>query len=70
MKVHWKNLLTKTVVWLAGEILLNCLGLDNLADYSEFVFERYEVAEFSTPEVSHPIRFPIQASNNFNITFT
>ncbi|NJQ97484.1 MAG: hypothetical protein HC784_07235, partial [Hydrococcus sp. CSU_1_8] len=27
-------------MWVASEILLNFLGLDNLADYSEFVFEQ------------------------------
>ncbi len=31
--------IAKTVIWLAAEILLNCLGIDDLADYSEFVFE-------------------------------
>ena len=40
MQVKWKKLLAKAAVWLAAEILLNFLGLDNLADYSEFIFER------------------------------
>lgn len=40
MRVKWKKLLIKTAVWLVAEILLNLLGMDNLADYSEFVFER------------------------------
>ena len=31
--------IAKTVIWLAAEILLNFLGIDDLADYSEFVFE-------------------------------
>lgn len=37
----WLNnkLIAKTVIWLAAEILLNCLGMDDLADYSEFIFE-------------------------------
>jgi preprotein translocase subunit SecG len=39
MKTQWKRLLVKTTVWLAAEIILNLLGLDNLADYSEFVYE-------------------------------
>ncbi|HEY9667144.1 MAG TPA: hypothetical protein V6C91_10080 [Coleofasciculaceae cyanobacterium] len=29
----------KITCWLIVEIILNLLGLDNLADYSEFVFE-------------------------------
>lgn len=40
MQVKWRKLLIKTAVWLTVEILLNLLGIDDLADYSEFVFER------------------------------
>ncbi len=40
MQVQWKKLLAKIIVWLAAEILLNFLGLDTLADYSEFLFDR------------------------------
>ena len=40
MRVYWKKLLTKTLVWFVAEILLTFLGLDNLADYSEFIFAR------------------------------
>jgi hypothetical protein len=46
MKTQWKRLLVKTTVWLAAEIILNLLGLDNLADYSEFVYE-HEVTVLS-----------------------
>ncbi len=40
MNVRWKKLMTNVVIWLAAEILLNFLGLDDLADYSEFIFEK------------------------------
>lgn len=40
MNIQWKKLLLTTTIWLATEIILNLLGLDNLADYSEFVFGR------------------------------
>jgi hypothetical protein len=40
VQVKGKKLFAKILVWLAAEILLNFLGLDNLADYGEFVFER------------------------------
>lgn len=43
MKVRWKKLLARMAVWLAFEILFNFLGLDDLADYGEFVFETSEV---------------------------
>jgi hypothetical protein len=46
MKVEWKKVLVKTTVWLAGEIVLNLVGLDNLADYSEFIYE-HDTAVFS-----------------------
>lgn len=40
MKVRWKTLLTKTLIWLSAEILLNIIGLDTIADYSEYIFDR------------------------------
>ncbi len=40
MKVIWKQSLYRVMVWLAAEVILNCVGLDDLADYSEFIFER------------------------------
>jgi hypothetical protein len=40
MQLKWKTFFIKLSVWIASEILLNFLGLDNLADYSEFVFEQ------------------------------
>ena len=44
MKVIRKQSLYRVIVWLAAEIILNCVGLDDLADYSEFVFERNTIA--------------------------
>lgn len=37
MKVKWKKLITMSLMWLASEIVLNFSGLDNLADYGEFI---------------------------------
>jgi hypothetical protein len=42
MKTRWKKVLIEISVWIVAEILLNLLGLDNLADYSEFIF-KYEI---------------------------
>ena len=39
MKPIWKQSLYRVIVWLVAEIILNCVGLDDLADYSEFIFE-------------------------------
>ena len=41
--MQWKKIWVKATFWLATELVLNLLGLDNLADYSEFLFEQ-EVA--------------------------
>jgi hypothetical protein len=38
MQVRWKTLLTKAIIWIGSELFLNFVGLDNLADYSEYVF--------------------------------
>jgi hypothetical protein len=40
MQIKWKILLGKIIIWLAAEICLNFLGLDSLADYSEFIFQK------------------------------
>ncbi|MEO1432609.1 MAG: hypothetical protein AAFV71_26755 [Cyanobacteria bacterium J06633_8] len=39
MNIRWQKLLVKTAFWLATEIILNLIGIDDLADYSEFVYE-------------------------------
>lgn len=56
MSRTWKNLVIKTTLWIAAEILLNCMGLDTIADYSEFVFERNYTAVLHTPDIT--IVFP------------
>ncbi len=38
MKVRWTKLFWRTVVWLSAEVALTLLGVDDLADYSEFIF--------------------------------
>ena len=35
---HWQKLFLNLICWLALEIILNLMGLDDLADYSEFIF--------------------------------
>ena len=50
MKTQWKKLLVKTTVWLAAEIILNLLGLDNLADYSEFIYEQEVMVVTQAPQ--------------------
>lgn len=40
MKGRGSKFIAKAAFWLVAEIALNCIGLDDLADYSEFVFEK------------------------------
>ena len=47
MQIRWKKLLSKTLIWLVAEILLNSIGLDTLADYSEFVFDKNALVHLS-----------------------
>jgi hypothetical protein len=39
MQAQWQKTFQQLMFWLVAEIILNLSGLDNLADYSEFVFE-------------------------------
>ena len=41
MKVRWKKLLVTSTLWLTTEIWFNVLGIDDLADYSEFICEKH-----------------------------
>ena len=43
MQVKWKTLFAKAIIWLGSEIILNFVGLDNLADYSEYLFTPPEI---------------------------
>ena len=45
MKIRWKKLLSNSLIWLSSEILLNCMGVDTIADYSEFVFDINNIAK-------------------------
>ncbi len=47
MEIRWKIFFTKTLVWLLVEILLNFIGLDTIADYSEFIFNKNTIIHLS-----------------------
>lgn len=40
MLIRWEKVWLKATVWLASEIILNFLGLDHFADYSEFIWDQ------------------------------
>lgn len=39
----WKQLITSLTLWVLGEALLGAAGLDDLADYSEFLSDRHGI---------------------------
>jgi len=39
MRERYQKVFLRALIWLTAEVLLGFMGLDNLADYSEFVFE-------------------------------
>lgn len=43
MMIQWRKLYIKAILWLGTEIFLTLIGLDDLADYGEFLYERKEV---------------------------
>jgi len=47
MTRRWTKVIAKTIFWLAAEIALGCIGLDDLADYGEFVFEKNPIVPLS-----------------------
>ena len=52
MQVKWKKLLLYLFITIISEILLNFLGLDDLADYSEFIFKQSSLVFISSPSYS------------------
>ncbi|MGQ4648066.1 hypothetical protein [Lyngbya aestuarii] len=51
-KTRWKNVCFKLTTWLVTEIILNLLGLDDLADYGEFVFDPEVIIATTNPQLT------------------
>ncbi len=47
MNVLWQKLLLTTIFWLAIEICFNLIGIDEIADYSEFIFQTIVLKEIT-----------------------
>lgn len=54
-KVRWRKLLVKGALWMSAEIVLGVVGLDNVADYSEFLSQSHTVVTHITETVSNLI---------------
>ena len=37
MKIQWHKLVLKVLLWMSVEVVFNFIGIDDLADYSEFL---------------------------------
>ena len=37
MKIQWQKLVVKIFFWLLVEVVFSLIGIDDLADYSEFL---------------------------------
>jgi hypothetical protein len=51
MTIHWHKLIVKLLFWLMTEAILNFVGLDNLANYSEFLMAQH----LTIPAIPHKI---------------
>ncbi|MGF1457442.1 MAG: hypothetical protein ACFBSG_00290 [Leptolyngbyaceae cyanobacterium] len=45
--VRWRRFLVKGTMWLSAEIVLGLIGLDTVADYSEFLTKTQMVERVS-----------------------
>lgn len=43
MKINWNQLIINLTIWAIAEVTLNFVGLDTLADYSEFLCNKHQV---------------------------
>ncbi len=57
MKIQWKKLWGKIIFWLGAEIVLTLIGLDDLADYSEFLGQQKEVASIEQAYLTLTVNF-------------
>ncbi|MDJ0511084.1 MAG: hypothetical protein QNJ64_17780 [Crocosphaera sp.] len=48
MQIKWKKLMLSLFITLITEILFNFLGLDDLADYGEFISQKSSLIALGT----------------------
>ena len=51
-RVRWQKLAVQTTFWLSAEIVLGIMGIDQLADYSEFLLQQQQTLMQVTEVVS------------------
>lgn len=62
----WQQVVCKTGVWLAVEIWLNIIGLDNIADYSEFIFAQDSELDLKNRKTVRINEYPPQFCPHIN----
>lgn len=48
MKIRWHKLLTSFFLWAMAETTLNAVGLDTIADYTEFLSAKENIETVTT----------------------
>jgi hypothetical protein len=43
MNVKWRKVLLKVSLWVSLEIAFNFIGIDTIADYSEYIAQRHQI---------------------------
>ena len=50
-RIQWRKLSESFLIWLSIELVLNVIGMDDLADYAEFRLVRQRISSPQSPEV-------------------
>ena len=52
MKIRWQKLLTNLFIWAIAETTLNVVGLDTIADYSEFLLIKKDITSITSEQLA------------------
>jgi hypothetical protein len=52
MKTNWRKIIIEIAIWLFTEVLLNLAGMDDLGNYSEFVFAQKNIGIFNSTYIT------------------
>jgi hypothetical protein len=52
MKINLRKSIVEIAIWLFAEVLLNLAGLDDLGNYSEFVFAQKNIGIFNSKPIA------------------
>lgn len=66
--MQWKKIWVKAAFWLVTEIILNLSGFDNLADYSEFIFEKEVAIATHQPQMTAMVSCD-RPQFNYNLSY-